>query len=59
MCHSRQKPQNIVLQILISNQPSELVTLWEKLTVDQQQSVLELTPVLVSKNHQCDQDQAN
>ena len=54
MCYSRQKPQNIVLQILISNQPSELVTLWEKLTVDQQQSVLELTPVLVSKNHQCD-----
>ena len=55
---TRQKSSNVAFGGLLGGpltaQQSELITLWDQLTVDQQQSVLGLARLLVSKKHECD-----
>lgn len=55
---TRQKSTNVAFGGLLGGpltaQQSELTALWDELTVDQQQSVLELARFLVSKKHECD-----
>ncbi len=55
---TRRKSSNVAFGGLLGGpltaQQSELITLWDQLTVDQQQSVLGLARLLVSKKHECD-----
>ena len=55
---TRRKSSNVAFGGLLGGpltaQQSELITLWDQLTVDEQQSVLGLARLLVSKKHECD-----
>jgi hypothetical protein len=55
---TRRKSSNVAFGGLLggplTSQQSELIDLWHQLTVDQQQSVLGLARLLVSKKHECD-----